>query len=138
MGSKRMFNKYDSDNSGKISLKEFRSLVYDLGHALTDVEFDLAVKMIDSDGDGELSEDQLGIITQAVTYFKYFDKDMDGTIDKEEAKALHADLLKNKMTQYDLETTIKDLDTDGDGKISFNEYVDWLVRKNVIKVKVMQ
>merc|ERR1712000_769692 len=85
--SKRMFNKYDSDNSGTISLKEFRSLVYDLGHALTDVEFDLAVKMIDSDGDGELSydefkkwwssqdrfgdlklsEEQLGIITQAVT-----------------------------------------------------------------------
>jgi hypothetical protein len=71
-----------------------------------------------------LSEDQLKIVTQAVTYFKYFDKDMDGTIDGEEAKALHADLVKNKMTTFDLAQTIEDLDSDGDGKISFNEYVD--------------
>ena len=70
-------------------------------------------------------------------YFKYFDKSGDGVIDKNEAKLLHADLVKNGLTKLSFDDMMTDLDTDKSGSIAFSEYVDWLIRKNTLKVKVM-
>ncbi|MDP2437131.1 MAG: EF-hand domain-containing protein [archaeon] len=53
--SKRVFDKYDTDKSGKISPAEFKEMVYELGYHLSDVEFDLAIKLLDKDGDKEIS-----------------------------------------------------------------------------------
>lgn len=155
--SKRMFDKYDKDSSGSIDAGEFRGLVYDLGHRLTDTEHQMAMKMLDEKGTGQieysafkkwwadndrfdklkLDANEQAIMAQAVQYFKYFDKDLSGTIDKAELTSLHADLVKNKMTSFSLEDTMRDLDSNNDGVISFSEYVDWLIRKNVVKVKVL-
>jgi Ca2+-binding EF-hand superfamily protein len=155
--SKRMFDKYDKDGSGSIDAGEFKGLVYDLGHSLNANEHQMAMKMLDEKGTGQieynafkkwwadkdrfeklkLDEKEEAILQQAVAHFKYFDKDLSGTIDKNELKLLHADLVKNKMTSFSLDDTQRDLDSNNDGVISFNEYVDWLIRKNVLKVKVL-
>ena len=50
-----MFRKYDKDNSGSIDMSELRSLVYDMGHPLTDDEFERAKQLLDANGDGVLS-----------------------------------------------------------------------------------
>ncbi len=154
--SKRMFDKYDKDASGKIDKAEFRGLVFDLGHALTAHELDMAVKAL-ADSSGQipypafakwwsdkdrfaklkLDETQERIFQEAIRYFKYFDKDLSGTIDKEEAVALHADLAKNNLTKFSLKDFMTDLDSNSDGVISFAEYVDWLVRKSIMPVKVL-
>jgi Ca2+-binding EF-hand superfamily protein len=154
--SLRMFQKYDKDGSGKIDKLEFKGLVYDLGHSITPHELDMAVKSL-ADGSGQipyesfktwwaqadrfaklkLSAEQEKILAQAVQYFKYFDKDLSQTIDKDEAVALHADLVKNKLTHLSCAQFMQDLDSNGDGVISFAEYVDWLVRKSILPVKVL-
>jgi hypothetical protein len=53
-----LFNKYDVDRSGAISIKEFRRLCYDMGYFLSDAELGMDVKMLDVDGDGEISYDE--------------------------------------------------------------------------------
>ena len=77
-------------------------------------------------------------LTQASNYFRYFDKDGSGVLDKPEFAKLHADLVKNKLTTKTLDQAIADLDTNNDGKVEFNEYIEWLVRIGSIPVKVMQ
>lgn len=117
----------------------------------------------DSDKWGKLSldEDQLKIMNQASTYFAYFDKanamskysdsyqDKSGVINRTEFEALHKDLVKHRLTTKSLEDCLADLDSNGywdsnniskltcdrDGKIGFNEYIDWLVRIGSIPVK---
>lgn len=128
--SKRQFDKYDADNSGKIDADEFKTLCYSLGQRLNDTELKLAMKMLDEDGDGEinyaefkkwykdndrwgklkLSPEQQEVMTQACAYFAFFDKDGNGTLDKNEFRDLHADLVKNKLTEHSYEDSLADLD----------------------------
>ena len=49
-----MFEKFDKDNSGSIDSSEFHQLCFNLGYALTDVELALALKVLDSDGSGQI------------------------------------------------------------------------------------
>lgn len=47
MLSRRIFTKYDPDNSGHIDKSEFQNLCYDMGHYLSPKEVELAVLSID-------------------------------------------------------------------------------------------
>lgn len=103
----------------------------------------------------QLNEQQQAALNQASEYFRFFDKDHNGTIDREEFKDLHADLVKNKLTTKNFESCLEDLDTNKDGVIQFNEYIgnisfslflasyvfiffeDWLCRIGSIPVKVI-
>lgn len=145
--SKRIFDKYDFDQSGTISPPEFREMVYELGYYLTDREFRMAILMLDTDGDGhvsypeflkwwktddrfkklQLSEEQYNLLQYCSTYFQYFDKDRSGVLEKAEFQVCHADLLRNHVTDAPFEKCLASLDTNNDGLVSFNEYVDWLI-----------
>ena len=46
--SKRVFDKYDNNKSGKISASEFHNLCYDMGYFLSDKERELAIMQIDT------------------------------------------------------------------------------------------
>lgn len=46
--SRRVFTKYDADNSGHISKEEFAELCYEMGHHLSPEELDLAYRRIDT------------------------------------------------------------------------------------------
>jgi len=53
--SEVMFNRYDQDRSGSISVSEFRNLAYNLGYYLNDTELDIAVKKLDKSGTGSIT-----------------------------------------------------------------------------------
>jgi len=55
--SKIVFDKYDTDKSGAISYAEFKSMAYDLGYYISDIELKLAVKNLDKTGSGEINYD---------------------------------------------------------------------------------
>lgn len=63
---------------------------------------------------------------------------MSGTISSAEAPALHAALVKDGLVAPSLAVAdmLADLDGDSSGAISFNEFVDFYVRKATPKVKV--
>eukprot|EP01091_Cochliopodium_minus_P010874 TRINITY_DN2980_c0_g1_i1.p1 TRINITY_DN2980_c0_g1~~TRINITY_DN2980_c0_g1_i1.p1 ORF type:complete len:169 (-),score=53.12 TRINITY_DN2980_c0_g1_i1:70-576(-) len=155
--SKRIFDKYDKDHSGHIDIEEFASLCYELGHFLSEEEKSLAIQKLDVDGSGtisykefepwwkngdrfaklQLSQDELETLRTATNYFKYFDSDKSGVLDRSEFSKLYEDMKKHNIISIPLEDCLKDLDNDNNGKISFNEYVDFLIRKNCLKVKVI-
>ena len=49
-----VFGKYDTDGGGSVSVDEFRSMVYDMGHSLSEEELAIAVSQLDSNGDGSI------------------------------------------------------------------------------------
>ncbi|KAL6050478.1 Calmodulin [Balamuthia mandrillaris] len=144
--SKLVFDKYDADGSGEISASELKEMAYDLGYFLTDEEAEIAFKLIDEDGNGGItyeeflhfwrqderfkkfqrSKEELELLQHNTRYFRYFDKDNNGVLDKEEFRGLHADLVKNNMTKHNFEELWETLDRDQSGFVSFNEYIAWL------------
>ncbi len=63
--------------------------------------------------------------------FKAYDKDHSSTLEKAELRALLADNLginQNAVTQEQLDWHFGKIDADGDGKITFSEYVIFLIK----------
>jgi Ca2+-binding EF-hand superfamily protein len=80
---------------------------------------------------------QLAALNRASQYFAYFDKDKSGVLERHEFKAFYEDLVRNKLTSKSFDEFVEDLDTDRDGKIQFNEYIDWLIRIKSLPIKVL-
>ncbi|KAJ3016498.1 hypothetical protein HKX48_004004, partial [Thoreauomyces humboldtii] len=141
------FDKFDVDSSGTINVKEFRNLCYDMGYFLSDKELAMAIRMLDMDGNGEisygefikwwqkenrfsalqLSPNELANLTEISHEFQRFDKDHSGCIDVREFRMLYADLVKRRLTTKTLAGLLEELDNNRDGKVSFNEYVAWVL-----------
>ena len=49
------FTRIDKDNSGNITLAEFREFIQSVGGSLSDADIEAAIKEIDKDGNGEIS-----------------------------------------------------------------------------------
>ncbi|KAK9400262.1 calmodulin-like 12 [Crotalus adamanteus] len=80
----------------------------------------------------EFSEAQIGIFKEA---FSHFDEDGDGVISKEELGNVLRSLeyvllhLQENFTDEKVEDMLKDVDLDEDGKVTFDEFVKMLAKK---------
>lgn len=139
---KSLFQKYDTDGSGRLGKKEVLTLLKDdLG--LKEDQAQAQYMLMDKDGGGDMSFDELRVwlrsgqgfsnidnssryyvLQKAIAEFKKYDKDGNGTIDKEEFKSLMRSLGYSDESQFD--NAMRGLDTSGDGKISFTEFLAWL------------
>jgi len=64
--SLRIFEKYDLDNSGYITISEFAHMIEDHGLQLNPTELELAMLTIDHDGNGRISYDE---VTHTISRF---------------------------------------------------------------------
>jgi len=155
--SEIMFEKFDKDKSGSIDAGEFQHLCFNLGYALSEAELAFALKTLDGDNSGKielkefkewwrrperweelkLDAAQLEVRQQAADVFKTYDKDLQGAISTKDFDKFYGELLGGKLTKKDKATALADLDKNGDGRVQFAEYIEWLQRQGTLSVKVI-
>ena len=137
---KSLFQKYDKDNSGQLSMKEIPELLKnDLG--LSDEEAETYTLLLDKDASGSLSFDEFkswltsgerlknvdsyrfNLMYKAVEMFKKKDVDQSGSLERDEFAKLHVEMGGDPVY---LDSALNALDGDHNGKISFFEFMKWL------------
>ncbi|XP_061163265.1 calcineurin subunit B type 1 [Saccostrea cucullata] len=129
----KRFKKLDLDNSGSLSVDEFMTLPELQQNPLVQRVIDI----FDTDGNGEVDFKEFieGVSQFSVRgdklsklrfAFKIYDMDKDGYISNGELfqvlKMMVGNNLKDTQLQQIVDKTITHADTDGDGKISFEEF----------------
>jgi len=147
--SQRIFNKYDTDQDGSIGTGELHALCMEMGAELNAEQLEVAIKVMDTDGNGTIeydefekwwnSEDRFGqmqrtpeeieYLQSAYAKFVSFDQDGNGTIERNEFDRLHAMLVEEQYTTHTVEDDWTDMDRDNSGSISFAEYNEWLIQR---------
>jgi len=142
-----VFSKYDKDQDGYVDKDELQHLCMEMGTRLSEDELNLAVKILDTDGDNKIqfnefkiwwetndrfarlrrSEAEIAFLNGVLASFITFDTNGDGVIDFEEFKNLHTVLGSTGYHVHSQQEDWDDMDRDHNGHISFNEFVDWLI-----------
>ncbi|KAK9270981.1 hypothetical protein L1049_026569 [Liquidambar formosana] len=130
-GLKEMFRNMDTDGSGTITHEELKIGLSRLGSKLSENEIKQLMDAADVDSSGSI--EYIEFITATMhrhrlekeenlrKAFRYFDKDDNGFITREE--------LRQAMTKYGMgdeatiDEVIEDVDTDRDGRINYEEFV---------------
>jgi calcium-dependent protein kinase len=130
-GLKTMFQAIDSDNSGAITFEELKIGLKKLGSNLAEEEVRKLMEAADADNSGTLDYQEFVAATMAaskaieddklVAAFASIDADGDGEITVEELEAV---LIRNGMADHEkVADIVKEIDTNNDGKIDYEEFV---------------
>lgn len=129
---KQVFDKFDSNNDGKISPEEYKGILRALGKGnLLSKEVQKIFEVADLDGDGfidfkefvEVQKKEGGLKTSELqTAFRTFDKDGDGKITAEEVHEL-LQKLGEKYSLQDCRKMVRAVDANGDGVIDMGEFI---------------
>ncbi|CAF0763695.1 unnamed protein product, partial [Didymodactylos carnosus] len=130
---KDAFNLFDTDQSGKISKQELIKVLNALNIQLNDVELGHLLCQMDSNGSGDIEfEEFCQVMGQAFfkqysraelqDAFKRFDQDGSGYIQASELESIMSRMGK-RMKKSEIDQMIKSLDSSGNGRIEFDEFV---------------
>jgi calcium-dependent protein kinase len=133
------FTTLDGNGDGLLTVNEMKEGLAKAG--FKEIPADLATIMqdIDSDGSGVIDYteflaatiDKKHYLKEAAVWdaFKFFDKDGNGKISKAEIElVLGDDNVKDACGASAVATLMKEVDTDGDGEIDFNEFMEMMKR----------
>ena len=131
------FSKYDTRNAGVISAADCGELLRELGETtLDEAGLALLIAELDADGSGLIDFREFLDWWQhhgMQRVFMRFDKDQSGSIDTEELQAL-LESLGISLSPSQLQKAQAMLDPDGDGCISWDEYLKWWERFDVQRI----
>ncbi|CAM0875390.1 unnamed protein product [Alopecurus aequalis] len=129
---KEMFALMDTERKGRVTLQELKAGLARVGSKLAEPEMELLMEAADVDGDGYLDYAEFVAITIHLqrlsndqhlrTAFLFFDRDSSGYIERAEL----ADALADDSGRADdalLDNVLQEVDTDKDGRVSFDEFV---------------
>ncbi|XP_075474552.1 putative calcium-binding protein CML18 [Primulina tabacum] len=133
-----IFNKYDANGDGKISLHELGAILESLGSATPADEAAREMTELDSDGDGSIDFNEFKAFhcsgggdnnKELKEAFDLYDKDKNGKIS---ASELHTVLrsLGDKCSIKDCRRMIGSVDVDGDGCVNFDEFIRMMGRSS--------
>ncbi|KAJ0255451.1 Calcium-dependent protein kinase 32 [Hirschfeldia incana] len=160
-GIREAFQIMDTSQRGKINIDELKIGLQNLGHTIPQDDIQILMDAGDIDKDGYLDCDEFIAISVHLRKmcndehlkkaFAFFDQDNNGYIEIEELKEALSDEVGTSEEVID--AIIRDVDTDKDGRISYEEFVtmmktgtDWRKasrqysreRFNSISLKLMQ
>uniref|UniRef100_A0ACD6A3U7 Uncharacterized protein n=1 Tax=Avena sativa TaxID=4498 RepID=A0ACD6A3U7_AVESA len=129
---KEMFALMDTERKGRVTLQELKAGLARVGSKLAEPEMELLMEAADVDGDGYLDYAEFVAITIHLqrlsndqhlrTAFLFFDRDSSGYIERAElADALAED--SGRADDAVLDHVLQEVDTDKDGRVSFDEFV---------------
>ncbi|OQR86017.1 protein kinase [Achlya hypogyna] len=131
-----VFLLFDKDHNGSISREELGSALHALGQRLSEPEIDAIMKMADIDGDGGISFEEFVAMMNSSLFkwgtideqdmhvaFEIFDTNHDGFISADELAYVFS-MFGNAspVTEADVLDLMGTIDTNGDGKIDYNEF----------------
>jgi Ca2+-binding EF-hand superfamily protein len=122
------------DRSGHISKKELKKVFKALNIYLDDKEIQTLIKLMDTDGNGEVSYNEFKAVMvksyfsrrckneQLEAAFKKYDIDGNGFLTVDEIQLVMTNMGRH-MTRTEVKSMIQSLDSDRNGKISFDEFL---------------
>ncbi|KAJ9565392.1 hypothetical protein OSB04_001358 [Centaurea solstitialis] len=130
-GIKQGFDLMDTSKQGKINIVELKAGLQKLGHQIADADLQILMEAGDVDRDGFLNYGEFVAISVHLRKmgnddhlkdaFAFFDKNKSGYIEVEELREALADEDEANNEEV-ISAIIHDVDTDKDGKISFEEF----------------
>ena len=131
---KDIFQRVDKDNDGIITLEELEQVLKSTLKHLPDHKILQMVNEADTDSSGNISYQELYRMlkrknkkNKLMKSFKLFDTNGDGLISLEELK----EVLKQTggiLSDEQLANMIKDVDQDGDGNLSYKEFLNIMIQ----------
>ncbi|KAL0339646.1 UNVERIFIED_CONTAM: Calcium-dependent protein kinase [Sesamum radiatum] len=129
-GIKEGFQLMDTGNKGKIDINELRTGLHKLGHQIPEADLQVLMEAGDIDKDGYLDCAEFVAISVHLRKmgnddhlrkaFEFFDKNESGYIEIEELREALAD--EAETSEDVINAIIQDVDTDKDGRISYEEF----------------
>jgi len=132
---KEIFEALDQDGDGKITTDDLKQALANAGFELTDDEAEFVISKADADGTGSVSWDEFlkvlenrpikKRIEKALRrLFDEFDTDNSGFITADNVRQLINDAgFGDDVTDEEISELISRVDKEGDGKVSFEEFV---------------
>ncbi|KAK3000285.1 hypothetical protein RJ639_023770 [Escallonia herrerae] len=130
-GIKQGFEVMDTTNKGKINIDELRAGLHKLGHQIPDADLQILMEAGDVDKDGYLNYGEFVAISVHLRKmgnddhlheaFAFFDQNKSGYIEIEELRDALADEVDTNNEEV-INAIIRDVDTDKDGCISYEEF----------------
>jgi len=127
------FEKFDTDKSGTISVKEMAPLITSLGWNMSEAELRMMMSRVDNDANGVDFEEFLEFIDNLNEFggddlakyevmFNKFDANGDGDISQEELYLVMQATGKS-FDRSEVQKIIKEHDASGDGSIGWDEFI---------------
>ena len=124
---------------GTIELHELQQVMRKLGQNPSEAELIEMISTVDDNGDNEIDFEEFMILMKSRIgekdpekelrdAFRVFDTDNSGSIDKKELKRLMKKL-GQALSEAELDAMMDEVDTNGDGEISFEEFKELMVRQ---------
>ncbi|KNA18999.1 hypothetical protein SOVF_065580 [Spinacia oleracea] len=133
-GIKEAFDAMDTGKAGKINLEQLRVGLQKLGHHIPDADLQILMDAADVDGNGTLNYGEFVAVSVHIRKmandehlhraFSFFDKNKTGFIEVDELRdALNDDCdVVSNNTEEVINAIMHDVDTDKDGRISYDEF----------------
>lgn len=135
---KTAFQLFDKDQDGVISRRELKEMFINLGHDCTDDDIKEIFERFESKDSISFPEflelatekrlSQKNLTLELIETFRIFDRDNMNFITADDLRYILKNFCKT-LNEQEVDTLMKEIDENGDGNISFEEFVNMILMK---------